>query len=169
MTRSYISGMPSPGAVVGKTHLRTSAVATGTGTVTVTDALPDKIEGDNYLFAVRIVTAHESQSNLLDIRAELFVSSSNADVNIAGALFFDSDTPAVAAVLAPRNGVANAKTTLVLRHLALNRNAGAGAVGTINLRAGTASAGTTTVNGSAGARLFGGVAASSLTIDEIMT
>lgn len=136
--------------------------ATGTTVMVYDDTIPQNTEGDQYM---SITITPTSGINLLNIlHTGNYASSNAAQASMAAALFQDSVANALAAVITARLNAAGAVAELTLQHL---MSAGAGATLTFKIRAGLNGAGTTTFNGFAGARVFGGVMASRLSVQEI--
>ena len=167
-------GMPTPGQVVCTYGERNSAVATGVVPMPIDDTIPQKTEGNPF-----IITGHVAAStvpaqcpcNLLRVDATAVLASSNTDNVIGAALFFNTDANAVAAAVGSRPATADARCQVSMSYVGPNTDAAVSGspVNSITLRAGTNSAGTTTFNGSAGARTFGGRMASHVIAQEIMT
>lgn len=163
-TRSqlWMPGMPLPGTVLQSPRTDTGAVATGTTTIPGDDTIPQSGEGDQYM--TQAITP-SSAANVLRVTGQ-FVGTNTAGVtyNLIAALFQDATANALAAVI-------DAETTgeliavIALSYLML---AGTTSATTLKLRAGAASAGTTTFNGRASARLMGGVMNSFLQVEEVM-
>ena len=157
---SYLRNSQPP-SVIQFVGNQTGAVATGTTTIPFDDTIPQNTEGDQYL--TQSITPRNAASTLL---IEVVLSVSVATVNqVSMALFQDSNANAIAAVANYVSTTASAIDTFVLRH---RMTSGTTSSTTFNVRAGLSSAGTLTVNGVGGARRFGGVAVSSITITEIM-
>ena len=95
------------------------------------------------------------------IRAQVFAGASIA-VGVGLGLFQDTTSNALNAVAGTTPAV-NSSETLEIVHV---MTAGTTSSTTFKLRLGPASAGTVVLNGSGAARLFGGVATSSLVIEE---
>jgi hypothetical protein len=161
-TRSQIfgPGVPLPGHVITVARSSTGAVATGATTIPSDDTIPQNTEGDQYL---TVNISPTSAANLLRAAVQLCASHS-ADADLIVALFRDSGANALAAWV-DYIGAAGAPTFLALTHEVL---AASTASTTFNVRAGSPTAGTTTVNGQSGARKFGGVANSFLAVTEVM-
>ena len=137
----------------------TSAVNTGTTLMPADDTIPQITEGDEYI-TVTITPA--SATSTLIIQGVIFLANSSAN-DIAVALFQDSTAGALAAVI--ENGLgAGGVAPVTITHV---MTAGTTSATTFRIRAGTNSSGTITLNGLSGSRLFGGVAATSLTVKEI--
>lgn len=148
------------GSIIQSVGSQTAAVATGTTTIPLDDTIPQIGEGTQLM---TVVITPLSASNALEIEVVLNAAGSTAGGTIIAALFQDS--------------VANALTASAVKFAAAGDNQQvklfyrmtAGTVSTIvfSLRAGLAAAGTLTMNGSAGARQFGGVMFSSMTAREV--
>ena len=136
----------------------TGAVATGTTTMPYDDTIPQNSEGDQYM---TLAITPTSTTNNLKISVVWF-GSSNANMRFSTALFQDSTAGALAAtaifVSAGSEVITNLTHTMV---------AGTTSSTTFKVRVGGDTANTTTFNGLAGARRFGGVAVSSIVIEEI--
>lgn len=153
-------GHPIAGDIVVQRVLVTdAAVATGTTVMVEDDSIPVKTEGDQYI-AVTITPT--DTANKLRITANLLFSSSANGSMIAG-LFQDTTTNALAAVQQNAATAAN----LVIITFIHEMTAGTTSATTFKIRAGNDQAATTTFNGTAGGRLFGGVAASFIEVEEI--
>lgn len=135
----------------------TGALQTGTGLIPFDDTIPQITEGNEYLTQSITPT---STTSILEITAFLSVSHSIAGHESIG-LFQDAVANALSAssLYLP----ANANGQLSLTH---RMAAGTTAATTFKIRAGSNNAGTTSLNGNAGARIFGGVMISSITITE---
>lgn len=140
---------------------QTGAVATGTTILPFDDTIPQNTEGDQYLS--QSITPRSATSKLM-IEVNLFIAHSTSP-NISIALFQDSNSSAIAAISDRAASTGGNGQSVVLRHY---MTSGTTSPTTFNVRAGCDSAGTTTVNGVGGARRFGGVCASSITITEIL-
>lgn len=138
-----------------------TATSSGTTQIPNDDTIPQSGEGDEYL--TKAITP-KATTNILVIEAVL-VLGFNASVSVEHqtvALFQDATANALAATSTwfPTSG---AMLTMSLRHIML---AGTTSSTTFKIRSGNANAGTTRLNGTAGSRRFGGVAASTLKITE---
>jgi hypothetical protein len=141
-------------------NTETGAVATGTTTIPLDDTIPQNTEGDQYMSLA--VTPTNALSTLL-IDVVLVCSSSVAGEPIV-ALFQDTTANALAAA-SVRADSGGTMMTVSFRH---KMTAGTTSATTFKVRAGPDTAGTLTFNGRSGARLFGGVMASSITIIEVL-
>ena len=135
-----------------------SAVATGTTLIPFDDTIPQITEGTQFLTAT--ITPKATTNRLL-ITSIVFCSYSVAE-QIMIALFQDATANALAA-----NAIYQATATgVIILSLQHEMAAGTTSATTFRIRLGGNSAGTVTVNGQSGARRFGGVASSRLTITE---
>lgn len=153
--------LPS-GSIVQVVNVTDSAVATGTGVIPKDDTIPQNTEGDEYM---TLAITPTNASNKLIIIAEFYGSVAVDGASTVVALFQDSTANALAAVDARLNFATNPSTSpMILRHF---MTAGTASATTFKVRAGSSAAATTTFNGQSAGRLFGGVAASSITILEV--
>ena len=137
-----------------------SAVATGTTLIPADDTIPQITEGDQYLTqAITPISA----TSLLEIDVEL-VLSSNSTGRMTVALFQDATANALAAV-GSYIGSTGTEFTIPLKFLVAS---GTTSSTTFRVRAGMQNAGTTTVNGVGGARTYGGVLQSRISIKEYL-
>jgi hypothetical protein len=140
----------------------TGAVATGTGIIPLDDTIPQSNEGDQYL-AVSITPTSAASTLVVDVRLSL--ASSNTPAWLIAALFQDSSPNALAtSVQFAANG--NGAQTITFTH---KMPAVTASATTFKVRAGANVAGTTTVNGTNTARLFGGTFSSSITVVEVVS
>jgi hypothetical protein len=150
----------SAGMLLQSVASTSGAVATGTTTVPLDDTIPQISEGTEFLTqAITPVSA----TDVLEIEVVLNVAGSTAGGTIIVALFQDATANALCAV-AVKFAAAGDNQQVKLLHRMV---AGTTSATTFRVRAGLAAAGTVTVNGSAGARQFGGVMLSSLSIREV--
>lgn len=157
----YMADTPLPGCSVQSVREQTGAVATGTTTIPVDDTIPQNTEGDEYL---DVVITPTSAANLLRVEANVFLASS-AGTRRTLALFRDATTDAIA-VTGSSGAAADVESQHEMNHAVL---AGSTSATTFNLRAGTSIAATLTFNGFGAARKYGGVIASYIQAEEIMT
>lgn len=151
--------MLSTGAIVQIVNTQTGAMATGSTVIPNDDTIPQNTEGDQYM---SLAITPTSATNKLKIDVVVNLASSATGALIA-ALFQDSTAGALAAV-SEYTATANGNMRLTFTHY---MTAGTTSSTTFKVRAGNGNAGTTTFNGASGARLYGGVMASSITITEI--
>lgn len=139
-------------------YFETGALATGTTILPHDDTIPQNNEGDEYM-----VCTFKPTSSLSKLKIHV---SANGDATGAGtnsmALFQNNTANAIAGCWSPR-----ASTDRF--HLELSHYMTAGTTNPIvfRVRIGNSGAGTTTFNGVASARIFGGVSASSISVEEI--
>lgn len=167
----YIPFYDASGAVYGKAlanslrlsvqrvSTETGAVATGTTTIPSDDTIPQNTEGDQYM---TLAVTPKNTANILIIDVVINLASSAAGGDLAAALFQDTTANALA-VAAVYNANSSHGQVITFRHI---MTAGTTSATTFKVRAGNSNAGTTTFNGSAGARLYGGIYASSIMITE---
>lgn len=137
----------------------TSSLATGTTTIPLDDTIPQNTEGDEYM---TLAFTPISASNTLVIEATVILGSGGGGHAIA-ALFKDSDANALAAGAQISGGGGTAATVKITHTM----TAGTTSAITFRIRGGHSVAGTTSFNGISGARIFGGVASSSIVIREV--
>lgn len=136
-----------------------SAVSTGTTILPVDDTIPQITEGNEFM--TQAITP-KSATNRIVIEATVLASHSASAENIAMALFQDATTNALAAT-DTFQGIATGMVNLKLAH---DMAAGTTSSTTFRIRVGGSQAGTTTFNGQAGARKFGGITLSNIKITE---
>lgn len=158
LKKVQLVNLPITGQPVQKVSTNASAVAIGTTIMPFDDTIPQITEGDQYM--TQAITP-KSTSNTLVIEANLMLASSTAN-DLSIALFQDATANALAATSAYQ-GTANGQTQVTLRH---RMTAGTTSSTTFRIRAGGSVAGTTTFNGQGGARKFGGITVSAITITE---
>lgn len=146
--------------LIQRLNTQVSAVATGTTVIPLDDTQPLVAEGNQYM---SLAITPTNSNSVLYIEVSLMLSSSAATNTPIVALFKDADGGALAAVAGPKVAGAGDMTKVVLSH---SMTAGTTSAITFKVRAGFNGAGTTTFNGTAGGRLFGGFASSSIVILE---
>ena len=136
-----------------------SAAATGTTTIPSDNTIPQSGEGDQYM---SLAITPKSATSKLKITVTWLGTNSAGSGTIAAALFQDSIANALAVGMATFSAgfVVCISYTYIM-------TSGTTSATTFKVRAGANVAGTTTFNGSAGTRLYGGVEASSIVIEEI--
>ena len=145
--------------IVQKVNVQDGAVATGTTLIPFDDTIPQITEGDEYM---TLSITPTSATNILHIDIVLNANQSAIN-NFTTALFVGTTADALA--VAPYTITTAADyATASFKH---KMTAGTTSQLTFRVRAGGSNAGTTTFNGSGGARKYGGVSASSITITEI--
>ena len=146
------------GKLIQTVTFSTGAVATGTTTIPLDDTIPQNTEGDQYM---SLAITPTSATSLLCIQSTIALSSSAA-VTMIVALFQDSTANALGVVA---RVIANGN--LHTLNLTYWMTAGTTSATTFKIRAGGNAAGTTTLNGVSGARLFGGACTSNLSVTEV--
>lgn len=149
-----------PGELIGRARSATGALATGTTTIPFDDTIPQNTEGDQYLSKAYTPA---SVANVLRLTAHLQLTYS-IPAWVTAALFQDSVASALVAVMA----YVDLGTGGLWYRLEHEMLAGTVASTTFKARAGGNAAGTTNFNGQGGARIYGGVMNSFLTVEEIM-
>ena len=153
-------GLPD-GVSIQTVKTQTGAVATGTTVMPVDDTIPQNTEGDEYM---TLAITPKATTNILIIDISCSFTSNTGSTQVSGALFQDTTVNALAANACLYQAAASdINNTFFLRH---TMAAGTTSATTFKFRAGPAGAATITMNGTGGARLFGGVMASSITITE---
>lgn len=146
------------GSVIQVVHAASGGVATGSTSLPHDDTIPQSGEGNEFM-TLAITPSNASNKLKIDVVALL---SHSVQGNVIGALFQDSTANALAAARSFHS--TSGPATLAFTHY---MTAGTTSATTFKFRAGAAGGGTTTFNGDASNRLFGGVAASTMTITEI--
>jgi hypothetical protein len=138
----------------------TGAVATGTTTVPADDSIPQNTEGDEYM-SVAITPTNASSTLVIDAVGHF---SSNALELLVFSLFKDSVASSLKSAANQPAGVSN------LAEITLHHEAVAGSTSSITfkIRCGGNNVGTTTFNGIAGSRYYGGILNSFIRIEEIL-
>jgi hypothetical protein len=149
--------MPAGGVVQVATSA-TGAVATGTTTIPFDDTIPQITEGTEFM---TLAITPKSATNILIIQVTLQIGFNGGDWTTV-ALFQDSTANALAATTT--NLSANFGNPQTFSY---KMTSGTTSSTTFRVRAGAGSGGTVTINGSASARKFGGVMASTMTIYEV--
>lgn len=138
------------------------AAASGTTTLPLDDTIPQNTEGVQFM---TLPITPTSAINLLSIaHIGMYTSGNATNATIQAALFQDSVANALAAIFCGRVSTADVGTQISLNY---RMRAGTVSSTTFNIRAGTNSAGTTRFNSDSSGRLYGGVAASFLSIEEL--
>jgi hypothetical protein len=149
------------GAVAQKVGTVTGASSSGTTVMPYDDSIPQKTEGDEYM---TLAITPTDAGNDLYIHVVVFGSVDGSDY-MCIALFQDSGNDALAAVA----GYIDSSTASLTIHLIYKMAAGTTSATTFKVRAGKATSGTFQFNGrTSTGRIFGGVAASSITIEEVV-
>lgn len=165
MTGPQVESHPGGGAnLIQAVYTQTGAVLTGTTLIPVDDTIPQNTEGDEYM---TLAITPTNASNKLVIEAVAQVSHTDTTPGVViMALFQDTTVNALAVVAESDSSKLSDRDAiqLVLRH---EMTAGTISATTFKIRIGSRDTGTLTFNGDAGLRLFGGVYASHIRIQEV--
>lgn len=137
------------------------SVATGTTTIPYDDTIPQITEGDEYM---TLAITPKSATSKLVIKVVFNYSQTGAATATTLALFQDSTANALAAT----GQTVDATTYLHQLVLEYTMTSGTTSETTFRVRAGDSASETLTFNGVSGARKYGGVMASSITITEVL-
>lgn len=149
------------GCVLQVQNYQTGIIASASATIPTDNNIPQNTDGTEFL-AVSITP--KSSINKLKITVNCFVGCT-VSTNVHMALFQDSTANALAATTQMAD-TAQRAIGLTLCHY---MTAGTTSSTTFKVRMGPATAGSIYLNGNAGLQYFGGVGASSITIEEIQT
>jgi len=161
LVQGFGPGVPLPGQIVQTRRQQLGDLASGTTATPLDDTIPQITEGTEFLN--RAITPR-SAMNLLNFDVVYFGTNATAVLNQTVALHQVGVNNALAAVSHANSG-ANQLEVISLRHRQVS---GSAAALTFTVRAGNSSGSTSYSNGDGTGRRFGGVGASSLTIQEIM-
>lgn len=146
--------------IVQVVNTQSGSLGTGTTIMPRDDSIPQISEGDEYM---TLAITPTSATNKLKIEVVWNGCSSVGSTDITVALFKGTDADALACASDVSYGQ-NDSMQIAFTHY---MTAGTTDAITFRVRAGMKAAGTTTFNGEATGRLYGGVMASSITITEI--
>ena len=148
------------GSVLQVVNSQSGAVATTTTIIPFDDTIPQITEGGQFLSLA--ITPKSATSKLL-IHFMLNLAHSASGPRLTAALFQDSIANAIAAGTIRTTDI----NTVVQPTSTYFMTSGTTSSTTFTVRGGCDGAGTTTLNGTVGARVYGGVLYSSITITEI--
>lgn len=154
-------GNPLPGTVIQTQATAFTTSATGTTILPQDNTIPQITEGNEYMTQAITPT---STANDLEITANAMLFSS-AGNSVGIALFQDATANALTGLVGSCSQAAGVPVTIGLSH---RKQALTTSSTTFRIRAGGATAGTTTFNGQGGTQIYGGVAGSSLQVVERM-
>lgn len=157
----FVPGMPRPGDVVKERIQVNNSLATGATVIPFDDTIPQNTEGVQFM---TVPLAPASIGSVIEVEAMAILSASIATPTLTVALFEGAATSAFAAADMDPSGAGYINEVTVLGRLLASSLLST----SYTLRAGTFAAGTTTFNGTAGARKFGGKANSFIRAREIM-
>ena len=149
------------GTIIQVVNTSSSAVATSTTVFSYAATIPTNSSGAEFM---TLAITPTNSSNKLFIQIVAFLASTNTNAAMNGALFQDSTSNALAAIVSAKNAANGAPSILTLNHFMA---AGTTSETTFKFRAGNAGAGTTSFNGISGGITFGAITKSSITITEI--
>jgi len=151
--------MPT-GSVLQVVNFQTGAVATGTTIIPHDDSIPQITEGTEFM---TLAITPKNTSNLLKIDVVMYGTMNGANY-LMSALFQDTTASALAAINVSLAQAVNWTNSLSYTHY---MTAGTTNATTFKVRGGPNAAAAFSFNGQSGGRIYGGVAASSITITEI--
>lgn len=151
----------SAGTIVQVVNVQDGAVATGTTSMVFDDTIPQNTEGTEFM-TLAITPTSATNKLIIDVVIGCWSLSTTTVGGVA--LFQDSTANALAGVPIQVAGANSGYTPLYFRHY---MTAGTTSSTTFKVRAGGQSSNTFTFNGTVGARRYGGVIPSSITITEI--
>lgn len=156
-----VSDMPA-GSVVQVVNYQTGEVATGTTAIPLDDTIPQNTEGTEFM---TLAITPKSTTNKLLITVTAHLSHSGDYQEVVAALFQDS----IANALAVGRGetAVSGGTDIAPITFSYYMTAGTTSAITFKIRGGSSTGATITFNGAGGARKYGGVMMSSITITEI--
>lgn len=146
------------GSVIQVVNTQTGAYSSGSTAIPSDDTIPQNTEGDEYM-TLAITPTNASNKLKIDVVATL---SNGTQAHVRACLFQDSTADALRVGSTSNVNTNNIETVSFTHFMA----AGTTSPITFKVRCGSSS-GTTYFNGASGARAFGGVLASSITITEI--
>lgn len=149
------------GSVIQTVNTQTGAFASGTTQIPADDTIPQNTEGDERM-TLSITPNNSSNKLKIQVVVNCTTSGSGSDV-ITAALFQDTTANALAAgvsTVQAASGMCNISFTHYM-------DAGTTSATTFKVRIGPSTAVTLEFNGRSGARIYGGVMSSSITIQEI--
>lgn len=156
---AWAASYKNAGDIVQVVNYQTGAVATGSTVIPNDDTIPQKTEGDQYM---SLTITPTSATNKLKIDVNFFIATSAASLAVA-ALFQDDTANALAAWCAWPAGSNDQECAGFSYYM----DAGTTLATTFKVRIGPVNSETLTFNGVSGARKYGGVIPSSITITEI--
>lgn len=152
-------GDPLPGDVIQLKHTAVTSSTTGTTVVPLDDTIPTNTEG-NALSAFDTAITPTNATNRLRISHFINISYSVTAI-MTSALYQDSSAALCAGITLSAGDVGNISFVYWM-------SAGTTSSTTFKIRAGGNNAGTFTLNGRAGSRIYGGVLTSYLMVEEVM-
>lgn len=160
VVQTFRDGYRKTGDTVQRAAFITGAVATGTTTIPQDDTIPQSTEGTQFM---TVAITPSSALNVLSIESS-FNGASTVNQFPIMALFQDSVASALSVTWVESGASGGAPFILYLSHVMYAATVSAT---TFKIRVGGNSASTITFNGSSGARAFGGVFNSYITVTEL--
>lgn len=154
--------LPSSAFIVQRASTVTGAAATGSTQIPLDDTIPQITEGDEYM---TLAITPISSSNKLVITVTAMITNATTNRVLTAALFQDSTANALACMSVTETLV-SAPQPITFTYV---MTAGTTSSTTFRVRIGANGSGTNSFNASAGTRVFGGVAASSIFIYEMLS
>ena len=158
---AFTGAVTGAGSIVQVVNIIDTTLSTGTTTYNADDTIPQNTEGDE-IFTLAITPTSATNKLLIMVQSGL-LSNSTTNNGISIMLFQDSTAGALSATRHLQS-LGTGPITSTLQHF---MTAGTASETTFKVRSGGNSAGTTDWNGHGGARKFGGVSNSGMTIMEI--
>ena len=158
-TTKVSAAMRDAGAIVQVVNVQDGATSSGTTIIPEDDTIPQNTEGFEVM-TLAITPTNASNILYIDVVAHRGTTAAGYQIT---ALFQDSTADAIAAT-GNVNVTNDTTVTVKFRH---KMTAGTTSSTTFKVRIGQNNAGTVRFNGNSGSRVYGGVAASSITITEI--
>ena len=162
-TTQWVPASPAatPGSLLQTVFTETGAFGNSTTLIPFDDTIPQITEGTEYMTCT--ITPKSATSRLIIDVNWLGTFSGAGVAGVAAALFQDATANAIAAAW----GISAAASTVIAVPLQHVMTSGTTSATTFRVRMGSSVAGTITMNGASSARLFGGVMASSIVIQEV--
>ena len=152
--------MLETGAVLQVVNTQTGAMTTGSTTIPADDTIPQNTEGFEVM---TLAVTPKSATSKLKIEVVVVASHTTDTASVVAALFQDSTANALACASFTQSAAGGIVNTRLTHYM----TSGTTSSTTFKVRIGSGTAGTITFNGIGGARYYGGVLASSITITEI--
>lgn len=156
--------MLDAGSIVQIVNTQNVSMTTGTTVAPYDDTIPQVSEGISA--GIDLAITPTNSSNILRIQAIVPCAHTTTTSSRTLALF-NTDTHATNAIAVAEQFNEGAASTILSPVLDYRQVAGTTSSTTFTVRVGSGGAGTMTINGSAGARKYGGVLLASMTITEI--
>lgn len=159
-TKADTALQPSTQTIIQTVQASDATMTSGTAQIPLDDTIPQNTEG---LEAITLAITPTDASNKLRIRGIVNIASTTTNAELIIALFQDSTANAIAV----SSMHCSNQDRIMSISIDYEMVAGTTSSTTFKIRGGSSSSVTVTLNGTAGARKFGGVLAHNLTIEEI--